>query len=118
MDAEKERSIRKIELEKEETIAHLNRCHEGTVSTLRKEIEERARASETKISGMEVYFQSQTKQITTSYQNNLEKSLRALENRLENVCKSENEAWAKSLEEVKLAHQSDIDESNTREATI
>ena len=44
--------------------------------------------------------------------------MRALENRLENVRKSENEAWAKSLEEVKLAHQSDIDESNTRESTL
>ena len=118
MNAEKERVIREIESDREETIAQLNRSHEGTVSNLRKELEESARANEAKISGMEVYFQSQTKQITTSYQNNLEESLRALESRLENIRISENKAWAKSLEEVKMAHQSDVDESNARESAL
>lgn len=118
VNVEKEREIREIVSEREETIAQLNSSHEETVCTLRKEIEESARASETKISGMEAYFQSQTKQIATSYQHNLEESLRSLESRLENVRKSENEAWAKSLEDVKLAHQSDVDESNAREAAL
>lgn len=118
MNAEKERVIREIESDREETIAQLNRSHEGTVSNLRKELEESARANEAKISGMEVYFQSQTKQITTSYQNNLEESLRVLESRLENIRISENKAWAKSLEEVKMAHQSDVDESNARESAL
>ena len=113
-----ERSIREVASERDENIASLTAARDELVSELKKEIANIVKANELKISGMETYFESQKTQMIKENEEKLELSLRSLESRLENIRNSGNDAWAKSLEELKLAYETDVQDYLTRESTL